>query len=437
MTAPEASPLIASSRVGEIRRLVGSDTAAAGLAIAHTLDRVTRVDGRVRALVDEPDRPGRIAAELSTLDERGVGSRCALFGLSVGVKDIIRAEGLPTRAGSALPTAEFEGPEASAVGRLRSAGGLVLGKTTTTEFAFSEPPPTVNPHAPEHTPGGSSSGSAAAVAAGIAPLALGSQTVDSIITPAAYCGVVGFKPTFERVGIDGVVPFAPSMDTLGGMSQDVEGITLLASVICDSWRPSPTKAPAVLGLPSKAFLHAATPRALTAFRVAIDRLSEIGWTFVATDALENFTEILGRHRRLIAREFADQHREWFMRYGDRYRPKTAALFAEGSALDRRAIHDGLDGAERLRRELTDATDRHGIDAWVSPATTGPAPRGLAYIGDPTMATPWTHARLPAVTVPGPPASDGLPLGIQLVGRSGADEALLAVAQSIEDSRAQR
>lgn len=401
--------------------------------VARTLEQVTQVDGRVRALVEETDLHGRFSRAAEELEARfpNPEARPPLFGMPLGVKDIINVDGLPTRAGSTLPAAEFGGPEATAVRRLRDAGALVLGKTTTTEFAFSEPTPTANPRAPGHTPGGSSSGSAAAVAAEMTPLALGTQTVDSIVTPAAYCGVVGFKPTYGRVPIDGVVPFAPSMDTIGVLSRDVAGTAAAARIMSDDWQSPSRKVSAVLGIPASQYLAKVDREALRSFEGTCDRLRIAGWELVPTDVLEDIDGISARHRRLIAREFADQHRTWFAKYRQRYRPRTAALIQEGSALDRDVVPVGVASAERLRQEIHDHMDPLSIEAWITPAAVGPAPVGLEFIGDPIMSVPWTHARLPVLALPAGSTAEGLPLGIQLVGRSDADEDLLALAESVE------
>ena len=167
----------------------------------------------------------------------------------MGVKDIIRVDGFPTRAGSRLPPHLFAGPQAACVTALRRAGALVLGKTVTTEFAGFEPGPTANPHRPGHTPGGSSSGSAAAVAAGYCPLALGTQTIGSVIRPAAFCGIVGFKPSLGRIATAGLVDFSPAVDTVGIFTQDLAGMGSVAAVLCGEWRRRTEADKPVLGVP--------------------------------------------------------------------------------------------------------------------------------------------------------------------------------------------
>ncbi|MFN3331739.1 MAG: amidase family protein, partial [Caldilinea sp.] len=200
-------------------------------------DRIEQVDPQVQAFLPEPTRRARLHAAadelLATFPE--TDDRPLLFGAPTGIKDIFHVNGFVTHAGTAVPPEEFAGEEAVSVRRLRDAGGLVAGKTVTTEFAFFEPGPTRNPHNLTHTPGGSSSGSAAAVAAGLCPLAFGTQTIGSVIRPAAFCGVVGFKPTLHRIPSAGLVYFSRTIDQIGLFTQDVAGMALAAAALCDDW----------------------------------------------------------------------------------------------------------------------------------------------------------------------------------------------------------
>jgi len=184
--------------------------------------------------------------------------RPPLFGVPVGVKDIFHVEGFPTGGGSRLPPEALRGPEAACVKTLKEAGALILGKTVSTEFAYFAPGPTRNPWNPEHTPGGSSSGSAAAVGAGLCSLALGTQTIGSILRPAAFCGVVGFKPSYERISRDGVIPLAPSLDHVGFFTPDVAGAERAAAVLCRDWRPAKPGRKPRLGVPEGPYLERAS-----------------------------------------------------------------------------------------------------------------------------------------------------------------------------------
>jgi Asp-tRNA(Asn)/Glu-tRNA(Gln) amidotransferase A subunit family amidase len=212
--------------------------------IDEMCDRLEKLDPRIEAMLPEPDRRKRVLAEAKTLQTRypDPARRPPLYGALVAVKDIFHVFGFVTKAGSVIPPELFAGPEAACVKMLRDAGALILGKSVTTEFAYFEPGPTRNPHNLTHTPGGSSSGSAAAVAAGLCVLSLGTQTIGSIIRPAAFCGVIGFKPTLGRVPTEGLVYFSRTLDQVGFFAQDMAGIELASSVLCRQWKPVPVPA---------------------------------------------------------------------------------------------------------------------------------------------------------------------------------------------------
>lgn len=390
-------------------------------------DRIERVDPLVQALLPEPDRRGRLhrdAAALLALFPDPAG-RPPLFGALLAVKDIFHVDGFTTRAGAALPPELFAGPEAACVTRLRQAGALVLGKAVTTEFAYFEPGPTRNPHAPDHTPGGSSSGSAAAVAAGLAPLALGTQTIGSVVRPAAFCGVVGFKPSLGRIDPSGLVFFSRTLDQVGLFTQDLAGAALAASVLCAGWRglPAPVRPP-VLGVPVGPYLDQAEPAALRAFWQQMGRLVAAGVEVREVPALANIEALNNLHRRLVFAEFAQEHAEIYGGHAALYRPRTAEIIEIGRTVSLEELAAARANIAVLRRELEGQMDSAGIDLWACPAARGPAPAGLHATGDPAMNLPWTHAGLPALTLPAGLAGNGLPLGLQLVGRLGDDEALL-------------
>lgn len=397
--------------------------------IAATLEWVNAADPTIRALVTEPDRPGRVEAELSSLPDTASGP---LHGVPVVVKDIFAVDGLPTRAGSELPPTAFAMTEAEAVRLLRRAGAVVLGKSVTTEFAFADPGPTANPHQPAHTPGGSSSGSAAAVAAGYAPLALGSQTVDSTLTPAAFCGVVGFKPSFGRASLAGALAFSPAMDHIGIFAQDVAGVSVAAGLVCGEWVAESPLTSVSLAVPTGSYLERVEAGAAAEFRIQLDRLQESGMSITEVPALDDFDALYERHYRLIAHQFAEVHAELHDRFGHLYREKSSALFAKGTALGSAAAEEGMASSAELRNELEALMDDHRLDAWVSPSATGPAPAGLESIGDPAMGLPWTHAHMPTMSIPAGYV-DGLPVGLQLAGRVGEDEGLLAISRAAEQA----
>ena len=397
-----------------------------------TCARIETIDADLHAFVPEPRRRARLTAEARELAGRWptTSGRPPLYGMPVGVKDVLRADGLPTTAGSALPSELFAGAEAGAVRRLRAAGALIAGKTVTTEFAMFAPGPTRNPRDPAHTPGGSSSGSAAAVAAGLVPLALGTQTIASVIRPAAYCGVAGYRPTRGRIPADGVIPFAPSLDVVGCFSSAATGLAQAAAVLCDEWRPPTCTSPPVLGIPAGPYLERASSIALAAFARHAAALSATGYLVCQVPALADMDDV-ERLLLVISRyEAAQVHAPWFAQYSDLYRPPTAALIRQGQAIRASDYARALTGAAALSSRIAAVAADAGIDAWLTPAATGPAPSGLDSTGDPVMSVPWSLAGLPAIALPAGLAA-GLPVGVQLVGAPGADELLLHWATELE------
>jgi Asp-tRNA(Asn)/Glu-tRNA(Gln) amidotransferase A subunit family amidase len=321
------------------------------------------------------------------------------------------------------------------VRRLRAAGALIAGKTVTAEFATFAPGPTRNPRDLRHTPGGSSSGSAAAVAAGLVPLALGTQTIASVIRPAAYCGVAGFRPTRGRTPADGVVPFSPSLDTVGWFAAGAAGLARVASVLCDDWQPIAEDAaahrPPVLGIPAGRYLDRATRPALAAFDACARSVTAAGYRVRRVSLLDDIDEVERQLVIITRHELASVHSRWFSRYGAMYQPATAAAIREGQLIDPRQYAAALSGREQLTARLAEAAAEAGVDMWITPAATGPAPSGLASTGDPVMSLPWSLAGLAALTLPAGQVA-GLPVGLQCIAASArADEQLMHWATGLE------
>jgi len=395
---------------------------------------------RVRAFLPEEGRFERLREQARSLLARAEWSerRPALFGVLVGVKDIFHVDGFETQAGSRLPAEALRGMEAESVSRLKAAGALVLGKTVTTEFAYFSPGPTRNPHNLDHTPGGSSSGSAAAVAAGLCTLTLGTQTIGSILRPAAFCGVVGMKPTYERISREGVIPLSPSLDHVGFFTRNVAEAMQAARILYRDWRePAAPAGRPVLGIPLGPYLESATEGALVHFRSVCQSLAEDGYELWEVEVMPDFAEIRARHDLILAAEAAIVHAAWFRQYEDLYAPRTAELIRRGQAVSESELAAALDGCGRLRAGLQALMEAQQIDLWISPSTPGPAPRGLESTGDPVMNLPWTQAGLPALNLPAGKAEGGLPLGLQVTGRWSQDETLLAWAEALERVLSQR
>ena len=392
---------------------------------------------RVLAFLPEENRFERLQREAAQLEARYPypQSRPPLYGVPVGVKDIFRVDGFPTRAGSNLPPEDLAGPEAKSVTQLKEAGALILGKTVTTEFAYFGPGPTRNPHNTAHTPGGSSSGSAAGVAAGLSPLALGTQTIGSVVRPAAFCGTFGYKPSAGRISTRNVIPLSPSLDHVGFFTQDVDGLILAASVLCKNWQPDATAVEGlpVLGVPTGPYLEKVTDEGIAHFEATQEKLRQAGYTIKAVAAMTDFDEIVVWHNDLMAGQVAQVHQEWFERYHDLYHPKTAALIERGHQVAPEAIKVYQAERQWLAQELRKVMTGHGIEVWISPPATGPAPAGLSSTGDPVMNLPWTYAGLPAINLPAGFAKNGLPLGLQITTDCGQDEKLMGWAKSLAET----
>lgn len=386
----------------------------------------------VLAFVPEEGRFDRLRRDARALLDRFPETlgRPALFGLPFGVKDIFHVDGLPTTAGSRLPPEVLAGPESEVVTRLTDAGALVLGKTVSTEFAAFAPGPTRNPVHPAHTPGGSSSGSAAAVGAGLAPFALGTQTIGSIGRPASYCGVVGFKPSYDRLSRAGVIPLAPSADHVGYFTRDAASAALIgAALLADDSAVDDIVAtlamlPPVIGVPQGPYLERAGSEAVALLESACQRLERAGYTVKRVAVMGDFAEIERRHRLLFDGEMARVHATWYPRFGELYHPKTREIIERGRGISEDQLEAARAGQARLRAELEQRMREHGVDLWIAPSATGTAPLGLDATGDPIMNLPWTHAGLPALTLPAGLGINGLPVGVQLVARFGRDRDLL-------------
>ena len=391
------------------------------LAFLPEEDRFTRLNGEADALV---------------LNDPDLIKRPLLFGALVGVKDIFHVEGFNTQAGSRLPSDLLQGEEAKSVTRLKEAGALIFGKTVTTEFAYFSPGATRNPHNPEHTPGGSSSGSAAAVAAGFCHLALGTQTIGSIIRPASFCGVVGLKPNYDRISREGVIPLSPSLDHVGFFVPDVESAIEAARVLYRDWdEPTqPLKKPR-LGIPDGPYLQSASEETLVHFENLCQLLKKAEYEVERIQVMPDFAEIRARHDVIMSAEAAQVHADWFGEYENLYSTKFTELIRRGQQFSDDHLQNALSARDSFRSDIRRIFLDHNIDVWISPSTIGPAPKGLESTGDPVMNLPWTQAGLPAINLPSGKNRDGLPLGLQLVANWYKDESLLFWAKDLEKALA--
>ncbi|HBF88000.1 MAG TPA: amidase [Bacteroidales bacterium] len=404
--------------------------------INHVCDRIEINEPEIHALKWEEGRRERLITEAQQLETKypDPNSRPVLYGVLIGVKDLFRVDGFMTKAGSKLPHEIFEGKEASCVTKLKNAGALIVGKTVTTEFAYFEPGITRNPINKDFTPGGSSSGSAAAVAAGFCPIALGTQTIGSITRPASFCGIIGFKPSYNRISSDGVIPFSPSADHVGFFTQDIAGTKIIASILCNEWDNSVqiTKRFPVLGIPDGKYIQQATKESLDVFEEQISKLQNIGFVIKRIPTFDFIDAINIRHRRMIAAEIAEVHKEWFPKYEHLYRENTKNIILEGQKVSRDELQKSREGRLIFRHMLENLMDKNGIDLWVNPSTITDAPKGISQTGSPIINLPWTYAGLPTITIPAGFSKNKLPMGLHFAAKYFNDEKLLAYVGNIHE-----
>jgi Asp-tRNA(Asn)/Glu-tRNA(Gln) amidotransferase A subunit family amidase len=309
---------------------------------------------------------------------------------------------------------------------------LFFGKTVTTEFAYFSPGPTRNPHNPERTPGGSSSGSAAAVAAGFCHIALGTQTIGSIIRPASFCGVVGFKPTYDRISREGVIPLSPSLDHVGFFVPEAESAINAARVLIRDWDEplEPLKKPR-LGIPEGPYMQNVSQESVSHFENVYQLFEGAGYELQRIQVMPDFEEIRARHDGILAAEAAQVHADWFREYEQLYSDKFKELIRRGHSITQDQLQRALAARESFRADMRRTFLDDNIDVWITPSTVGPAPEGLESTGDPIMDLPWTQAGLPAINLPAGKNQDGLPLGLQAIGNWYKDESLLFWSKDME------
>jgi Asp-tRNA(Asn)/Glu-tRNA(Gln) amidotransferase A subunit family amidase len=260
---------------------------------------------------------------------------------------------------------------------------------------------------------------------------LGSQTIGSVARPAAFCGIVGVKPSYERVSAEGVFPVAPSVDTPGYFTQDVSGAQLAAGVVYTDWRANdnPTKN-CTIGAVEGPYLSQASDDAQHHFKSHLEELTEAGYDVRRLQLFDNIEEINSRHQRLVAAEMTLSHDELYPQFGHQYAAGTVSLIEEGQTVSIEELAVARVGRKVLRKRIHKAMDEHAVDVIVSPSARGPAPEGIDTTGDPIMNLPWTHAGVPTVTLPASQTDSGLPMGLQCAGHYGRDEWLLSWCEDI-------
>lgn len=423
------TPPKAGAGVLELLRQFRKDEASADRYAAACLEKAQAIEPKLRAFevlpTDTKRRPG------------------PLSGIPVAIKDIIATSDMPTTNGSPIYRDHVPAHDAWVVERLRQLGATIFGKTVSTEFAWRHPGPTVNPWNAEHTPGGSSSGSAAAVAAGLVPLALGTQTLGSVIRPAAFNGIVGFKPSYGAIPRIGVHPLSPSLDHVGFFARRVDDVALALSLLAATsdrdphGRPVPAfridaecgvapMAKPRLGIVRFDKWSRVEPEQQKVFDAAIERLRASGAVVEELVLAEldrvNWQAILT----ILESEGACLFAELVARYPDRTSDHLKSLVTNGKAI---SAPDYLAAkALQEQRRLALGGEMKGFDALLTLPAFGEAPRGLHHTGDADFCAPWTFVGAPAVTLPAGFGKHGLPLGIQIVGDYCNDLRLLAVAK---------
>ncbi len=382
-----------------------------------------RLDGDLKAFNFRPD---------SYPD--GAVVQTALSGVPVAVKDLVDTADMPTTYGSAIYAGHRPARDAWIVQRLRDAGAVIFGKTVTTEFAWRDPGATVNPWNPAYSPGGSSSGSAAAVGAGIVDVAIGTQTVGSIIRPASYCGVVGYKPTYGAIPHDGTRYLSPTLDHLGFITSDVHWAAVAHDLVCAHGKDAAqagdaARKPARLGLYRSALWSQVDGDVKDNFDAVVRRLEACGVQCVEVGLGLDIREIVDAGNRIMAYE-TTQH--LYRDIKDRLElagPWTQDLIKLGLTIS----SDEYDSLRALVANMRMERDRplDGIDAILSITSPTAAPFGLARTGDASFCAPWTFLGLPALGVPSGISDTLLPLGVQLVGRGGDDAQLIRIGRWLE------
>jgi len=399
-----------------------SNSSPLGLAEWVRASHEARAREREQCLHTISSRDRQIHAWAQVDPQPAVGDG-VLSGIPFGAKDIIETRGLITEFGSPIYRGRNGVEDAEIVTELKRRGAVLLGKTQTTAFAYITPAPTRNPRNLNHTPGGSSSGSAAAVAAGMVPLALGTQTKGSVLRPASYCGVTGFKPTFGRFSMKGILPFAQSLDTLGFFTHTAADMRALWQALDLDEDVAEGN---VFGAPSP--LPPVEPLMATAFHEALVALQQAGVSIRFINIAGMLATLADATHVVMCYEGARFHRQRYEEHGEQLADLAdlvqAGLQIPESRYDAARRH--IDSCKQKVAELYGS-----MPVMLVPAATGPAPAGLASTGDPTMNAPWTALGAPAISIP-MPVDQALPLGLQLTAAPGNDGMLLRTAERVAD-----
>jgi len=377
-------------------------------ALQPAVERIRAADASIQAWVQvRPQKP------------TGSGK---LTGIPFGAKDIIETKGLATEYGSPIYKGRIGTEDAAIVRELRGRGAVLMGKTQSTAFAYRTPAPTRNPRNLEHTPGGSSSGSAAAVAAGMVPFAIGTQTGGSVLRPASFCGVTGFKATYGLLPMEGVLQFAKSLDTLGFFTRTAADMLALWDA---AGHATGRDEQVALGVPDP--LPDVEPPMAAAYQQAISRLRSAGVTIRSVDLAGMLTRLVDTSRTIMFYEGARFHEQRYKEYGARM-ADMGDLVREGLQIPAAQYEGSRRFLDECRQKVAERFKETPVI--LVPAATGPAPLGLSSTGDSRMNAPWTALGTPAITIP-MPVGGALPLGLQLTAAHGEDARVIRTAVRLE------
>ena len=413
--------------------------------VKSLLKRIDGLESRLKAWVFV-DRDGALLeAEAKEAELASGASLGPLHGVPVGLKDIYHNAGIPTTACSKVYADFVPDYDATTVALMKRAGSIMLGKTVTTEFACLDPSPTINPWNPAHTPGGSSSGSAVAVATRMCPAAMGSQTVGSVLRPASYNGVVGFKPTFGLVSRYGVVPVSWSLDHVGWLVPDVEDAALMLQAMAGPDPNDPGSSlhhptedylaalkspnPPRIGLVRRYFYDHADTETRQHVDQVVDRLARAGASVEEVPLPDSIETAFDEQLLIMSVELAAFHQPMFQQQAEDYSPKLRDLISRGLSTDSISYSRALERRVQFTSDMHQVTQK--VDVLLTPSTPTPALADLTNTGDPKFQGPWTSCGLPAISIPSELANSGLPLGIQLAAAPFSDARLLAAARWCE------
>jgi Asp-tRNA(Asn)/Glu-tRNA(Gln) amidotransferase A subunit family amidase len=410
-----------------LQRLSSGDLRVVDVVEAH-LARIAARDVSIGAWAYTAAAQAISVAE--ALDRQGPSS--PLFGLPLGIKDIIDTLEMPTAYGSPIYEGFVPAIDSAAVAQLRAAGAVILGKTVTAEFAHRHPGRTVNPHDPARTPGGSSSGSAAAVADRMVPLAVGTQTTASTIRPASYCGVIGYRPTYGLMSMAGVKPCAQSLDTLGLFARDITDCALIRDVLLERPFTAPTndlsRAPRIAFCRAP-FWHLVADAAGRTIENTVALLARAGATVTERRLPSALDDITRHHRTVSTYEHAHNLAAERINAFEQLSPiLREGKLKEGLSIPVEHYADAMTALERARTAFTAWLEE---DVIVAPSAGDVAPIGRESTGPSEFSAIWTALHVPAISLPLPGGVEGLPLGLQLIGRRGRDLALFEAAAWIE------